>query len=111
MLQLWSYALVLLIALLTCDAPAQDSRISAPLSARRTELGLQTFQQAITSVGFHCPVVQRVTTEIDNVRGDGPTKFVYRVQCRELGSLDADPNLTYRVQQLDAERRFSIRLW
>ena len=109
MLQLWSYALVLLIALLTCDAPAQESRISAPLSAR--ELGLQTFQQAITSVGFHCPVVQIVATEIDNVRGDGPTKFVYRVQCRELGSLDADPNLTYRVQQLDAERRFSIRLW
>ena len=103
-------ALVWLIMPLVYTALAEEARISAPFNAR-TSLGLQTFQEAITSVGFHCPVVQTVTTEIENVRGAGLPKFLHRVQCRELGSLDVNPNLTYRVQQLDAERRFSIRPW
>ena len=91
-------------------ALAQEERVSAP-SNPRTSLGLQTFQEAITSVGFHCPVVQMVATEIDNVRGAGLPKYIHRVYCRELGSLDVNPNLTYRVEQVDAERRFSIRRW
>jgi hypothetical protein len=91
-------------------ALAEEARISAPSNAR-TSLGLQTLQEAITSVGFHCPVVQMVTTEIDNARGVGLPKYIHRVYCRELGSLDVNPNLTYRVKQMDAERRFSIRPW
>jgi hypothetical protein len=102
--------LALLIMPLVYTALAEEARISAPSNAR-TSLGLQTFQEAITSVGFHCPVVQMVTTEIDNARGVGLPEYIHRVYCRELGSLDVNPNLTYRVQQVDAERRFSIRPW
>ena len=103
-------ALALLTMPLVYTALAEEARISVPFKAQ-TSLGLQTFQEAITSVGFHCPVVQMVTTEIDHARGVGLAKYIHRVYCRELGSLDVNPNLTYRVEQVDAERRFSIRPW
>ena len=103
-------ALALLIMPLVYTALAEEARISAPFKAQ-TSLGLQTFQEAITSVGFHCPVVQLVTTDIDNTRGVGVPKFIHKVHCRELGTLDVNPNLTYRVEQVDAERRFSIKPW
>ena len=91
-------------------ALAQETRISPPFDARAS-LGLQTFQETITAVGFHCPVVQMVNTEIDSGRGGGLPKFIHKVHCRELGILDVDPKLTYRVQQLETERRFSISRW
>jgi hypothetical protein len=103
-------ALALLMMPFADAALAQEARISAPFKTQ-TSLGLQTFQEAIASVGFHCPVVQLVTTEIDKARGAGLPQFIYKVHCRELGSLDVNPTLIYRVEQVDAERRFSIRRW
>jgi hypothetical protein len=92
----------------TSVAAAENGRASAPFDAKAS-VGLKTLQEAIASAGFHCPVAQTVTTALENARGEGLPRFVYKVSCRELGALDVDPNLTYRLQLQDRERRFNVR--
>ena len=101
-------ALGLVIAAATLAFAAEDERTSAPFEPK-APLGLQTLQQAITSAGFHCPVAQRVSTALEDVRGRGLPKFVHTVSCRDLGALDVDRSLTYRVQQAEGEQRFLVR--
>jgi hypothetical protein len=97
-----------LVAASAIGALGQEARMSAPFNPR-APLGLPTFQDAITSAGFHCPVVETVRTDL--LSDARSSKFVHRVQCRDLGSLVADPKLTYHVQQAGSEPRFEVRRW
>jgi hypothetical protein len=108
MLLISTCAVAMTIATQAVPAATEEERTSAPFDPK-APLGLQTLQKAITSAGFHCPVAQRVTTALEDHRGRGLPRFVHTVFCRELGVLDVDRNLTYRVQQQDSEPRFHVR--
>ena len=108
MLPISTLAVVLAIAAATMAVATEDGRTSAPFDTT-SPVGLQTFHQAITSAGFHCPVAQTVGTVLEDPRGQGLPTFVHTVVCRELGAFDVDRRLTYRLQQQDRERRFHVR--
>ncbi len=72
-------------------------------------LGLQTFQRAITSAGFPCPIVQVVHTELE--RAQGNPEFAYRVECRAEGALEVNPKLTYRGHREKGTGQLVVRPW